>query len=113
MARKPVRRWKEREVDGEEIIRTRVPKGTELFGVVEQLLGYCKMYIRCSDGKIRICRIPGRLQRSMWIKRGDFVLVQPWEVQTDERGDVIYKYTFTQISWLKSKGLLKGFEEEF
>lgn len=113
MARKPRKKKKTREVNGEEIIRTRVPKGDEVFGIVEQLLGYCKMYVRCSDNKIRICRVPGRLQRYMWIKRGDFVLIKPWEVQSDKRGDVLYKYTRTQVYWLKSKGLLKSFEEEF
>jgi translation initiation factor 1A len=94
----------------EEPIRVRVPKENEVLGIVEQLLGACKMYVHCDDGKIRLCRIPGRLMRRMWVKERDVVLVKPWEVQGEKRGDVIHRYTKTQALWLKRKGYLKAFE---
>ncbi len=91
---------------GEEIIRVPLPdrsKG-QLFGVIEQALGAGWMDVRCEDGKVRRCRIPGKLKRRMWMRVGDVVIVQPWPVQTDERGDIVYRYTRTQVDWLLRKG---------
>ena len=95
-------------------IRVRTPRGREVIGVLEQRLGGSRLRVRCFDGKTRICRIPGRLKRRLWLREGNIVLVEPWELGGDEKGDVIFKYTPTQIAWLKSKGYLKelsDFEE--
>ena len=91
-------------------IRVRTPKGKEQIGYVEQLMGFAKFRVRCSDGKVRLCRVPGKLRRRLWIRANDYVLVKPWDVQSDERGDVLYKYNPTQVSWLKKRGFLKSFE---
>ena len=69
------------------------------------------MRVRFLDGKSRICRIPGRLRRKLWTREGDILLVEPWEYDQERKGDIIFKYTPTQISWLKKKGYLKGLEE--
>ncbi|BAA30680.1 116aa long hypothetical translation initiation factor eIF-1A [Pyrococcus horikoshii OT3] len=95
---------KERKVEGEEVIRVPLPEGNQLFGVVEQALGAGWMDVRCEDGKIRRCRIPGKLRRRVWIRVGDLVIVQPWPVQSDKRGDIVYRYTQTQVDWLLRKG---------
>ena len=73
------------------------------------------MVARVGNGNSRICRIPGRLKRKMWLREGDFVLVEPWELGGDEKGDIIFKYKPTQVEWLKKKGYIKGIEdiEEF
>ncbi|QDA32474.1 translation initiation factor eIF-1A [Thermococcus indicus] len=95
---------KNRQVQGDEVIRVPLPKEGQLFGVIEQALGSGWMDVRCSDGKIRRCRIPGKLKRRMWMRVGDVVIVQPWEVQTEERGDIVYRYTRTQVDWLLRRG---------
>ena len=89
---------------GEEIIRVPLPRENQVFGVVEQALGSGWMDVRCSDGNIRRCRIPGKLKKRMWVKVGDIVIVEPWPVQTDERGDIRYRYTRTQVDWLLRRG---------
>jgi len=94
----------------EEIMRVRTPRGKEVLGVVEQLLGLRKMYVRCIDGKTRLCRVPGSLRRSMWVKNGDAVIVSPWEYDTD-KGDIIFTYRKGQVEWLRKKGFLKDLEE--
>ena len=99
--------------NSEEVIRVKLPRGEQKLGIVTQLLGGSKMYVKCSDGKTRLCRIPGSKRRGMWVKLNDVVLVQPWDVQSDIRGDIIYKYRGAQVNWLKKKGHLKVFEEEF
>ena len=73
------------------------------------------MRVRCYDNKTRICRIPGRLKKRLWVRDGDTVLVEPWEFGGNEKGDVIYVYTRNQVSWLKKRGIVKDIpvSEEF
>ena len=94
----------------EEMRRIKLPRGRECFGIVEQRLGGSRMSVRCLDGKTRVCRIPGRLKRKLWIREGDVIVVEPWEYDS-EKGDVIFKYRPSQIDWLAKKGYLKGLEE--
>ena len=96
--------------DQEEVVRVRGPRGKETLGVLEQRLGASRTKVKCLDGKVRICRIPGRLKRSLWVREGDIVLVEPWEYGGDEKGDIIFKYRKNQIDWLKKKGYLKQLE---
>ena len=95
----------------QEISRIKLPRGREVFGVLEQRLGASRMRVRCLDGKTRICRIPGRLKRMLWVREGDILVVEPWEFGGEEKGDIVYKYTPTQIYFLKNKGYLKKLEE--
>ena len=74
-----------------EISRIKLPRPPQVFGVVEQRLGGSRMSVRCLDGKTRVCRIPGRLKRRLWVRQGDFVIVEPWELGGDDKGDVIFK----------------------
>ncbi|MEA3255112.1 MAG: translation initiation factor eIF-1A [Candidatus Altiarchaeota archaeon] len=96
---------------GEQIIRVRLPRSGQVLGEVEQLLGDRRMSVRCTDGHTRLCRIPGKIRRRIWIKEGNIVLTEPWEVQTNERGDILWRYTNQQADWLERKGFLKGLEE--
>ena len=77
-------------------MHVRLPKSGELFAVVEQRLGYNKMYVRCQDGKIRIGRVPGRYARRLWIREGDLVIIKLWEIEVDKKCDIIYRYTAAQ-----------------
>ncbi len=91
----------------EEEIRVRMPRKGEIFGLVEALLGANRLKVRCEDGFVRICRIPGKLRKRIWIKEGDIVLVKPWDIQSDKNADIIWRYTRTETGWLKRKGILK------
>ena len=95
----------------QEISRIHLPRGKETFGIIEQRLGGSRMRVRCLDGKLRICRIPGRLTRNLWVRENDVVIVEPWEYGGNEKGDIIYKYTPTQMSYLKRKGYIKQLED--
>ncbi len=92
-----------------EISRTRIPKAPEVLGMVETMLGGDKMRVRCADGNNRICRIPGRLRKRVWIHPGDLVLIEPWITQSNERGDVVFRYTSTQANWMRRRNMVKDF----
>ncbi len=83
----------------------RLPKSSqgEIFGVVIAELGGARMQCLCEDGKERICRIPGRLKRKIWVKEGDIVVVKPWEVEGDKKGDVVWRYRKLEVEWLRRK----------
>jgi len=93
-------------------IRVRLPREGEVLGVLDQRVGASRMVVRCLDGKSRNCRVPGRLRRRLWLREGAVVLVKPWEFDNN-KGDVIFKYNPSAISWLKRKGYLKDIEGEF
>ncbi|MCA9487856.1 MAG: translation initiation factor eIF-1A [Nanoarchaeota archaeon] len=94
------------------IMRAPLPKGEEVIGIVEERFGGNKMKISCLDGKERNCRVPGRLRRKLWLRPGDIVIVEPWELDK-EKGDIILKYKPAQIEWLKRNGHLETEANEF
>ena len=101
----------EKEKLQQEIGRIKLPRGDQTLGILEQRLGASRVRVKCLDGKTRICRIPGRLKRRLWVRENDILIVQPWEFSGDKKGDILYKYTPTQVIFLKNKGYLKKIEE--
>jgi translation initiation factor 1A len=91
----------------EEVIRVRIPKGKEVLGVVNSMLGSSRFNVSCQDGNGRICRVSGKFKRRVWINLSDVVLIKPWEVQSNERGDIIWKYSRSQAEWLRKNSYLK------
>ena len=108
--RTPQRQGQRGQGEGE-VFRVRIPRGREVLGVLEQRLGANRMLVKCLDGKSRVCRVPGRMKRRLWLREGDTILVEPWELQGDEKADILHKYGPTEVDWLRRKGLLKT--EEF
>ncbi|MBI2173192.1 MAG: translation initiation factor eIF-1A [Candidatus Aenigmarchaeota archaeon] len=90
----------------QEEIRVRKPGRGEVMGRVETLMGSNKLKVVCQDNKIRLCRIPGKMRKRIWMREGDAVLVKIWEIQGDTHGDIVYKYNPTQAGWLRRKGIL-------
>ena|SRR3989304_2962110 len=95
-----------------EISRIRIPRQNERLCVVGSMVGGDRLKAKCDDGNERICRIPGKLRKRVWIRVGDLILVEPWVVQSNERADIVFKYTSTQAGWLKRKGYVKGLSIE-
>jgi len=94
----------------EEIRRTPLPREKQVLGLCERRVGGSRMVVKCMDGQTRNCRIPGRLKRKLWVREGDVLLVEPWELGGEDKGDVVYKYRPIQVDYLRRKGLLKAFE---
>jgi len=102
--RRRKKRKRESEKEGKEIP---LPDDVTMLGVIEEFLGYDRARVICTDGKTRLCRIPGRLKKRMWMRVGDVVLVAPWEFQYDKRGDIIYRYSSSEVQKLNNMGLLE------
>ena len=94
-----------------EIKRIKLPNNNQVLGLVSQRLGGSRLRVRCFDNKERICRIPGSKKRFLWVREGDLVLVEPWENSGDKKGDIIFKYTKTQINYLKRKGYMQDYQD--
>jgi len=84
----------------------RFPRKGEILGIVEEKLGGAHFRVLCTDEKLRFCRIPGSMKRSLWIDLNMIVLVRPWEAQPEDRGDIIAKYRDGQVDELKRRKLI-------
>lgn len=60
-----------------------MPQQGELLGRVIKLVGGDNIIVRCTDGKVRTCRIRGKIKRRMWIREHDIVLIAPWDFQSE------------------------------
>ncbi|MGC8568134.1 MAG: translation initiation factor eIF-1A [Candidatus Micrarchaeia archaeon] len=93
--------------DEEEEHKLKLPGPGEYVGVVTKIVGATRFVVKCNDKNERICIIPGRLRRKFWIKEKDIVLVKPWEVQSNERGNIIWRYSLMDINKLKEMHLIE------
>lgn len=91
----------------EEQIRIRIPKEGELLGEVLEMKGGSRVLAMCTDGKERLCRIPGKIRRNIWVREGDVVVLEPWSIDGERRADITWRYTKIQAEWLKRKGYYK------
>jgi translation initiation factor 1A len=85
-------------------IKPRLPQADEVLGIVDKMLGYDRLSVRCFDGHTRLCRVKGKMKRRVWIRLNDVVIVSPWDFQYEERGDVVYRYRRNQVAWLRNHG---------
>lgn len=83
-----------------------LPAKTDVLGVAIKMLGYDRILVKCQDGHERLCRIRGKMKRRVWIREGDIVLVSPWDFQSDQKGDLIWRYTKAQAEMLRKRGFL-------
>ena len=85
----------------------RMPDEDEFFAVVTNMLGANRVNVRCMDGTERTARIPGRMQKRVWIREDDVVLVSPWDWQ-DEKADIEWRYEKQEADQLRREGHIRG-----
>lgn len=91
--------------DGSGQTGLRMPEEQEVFAVVTDMLGANRVEVRCMDDRERTARIPGRMQKRIWIREDDIVLVEPWDWQ-DEKGDITWRYDKSEADQLREEGLI-------
>lgn len=77
----------------------------EMFARVVDIFGNDRMRIFCEDGNARIGRIRGKIKKRVWIRKGDLVIINPWDWETKskdelEKAEISWRYTRSEISWL-------------
>ncbi|OYT37829.1 MAG: translation initiation factor IF-1A [Desulfurococcales archaeon ex4484_58] len=77
---------------------------TVICGVIRHL-GGDHLIAKCLDGVDRKVRIPGKMRRRVWISEGDIILVGVWDFSPN-RGDVIYKYSRSEVAKLVEKNII-------
>ncbi|MGH9909135.1 MAG: translation initiation factor eIF-1A [Nitrososphaerales archaeon] len=76
-----------------------IPQQGELLGRVVKLPGGDHIIVKCTDGKVRMGRIRGKMKRRMWVRENDVVLVVPWDFQ-DGKADIVWRYIGAHAEWL-------------
>jgi translation initiation factor 1A len=84
-----------------------MPENGELFGRVVKLVGGDNIIVKTTDGKVRTCRIRGKIKRRMWIRDNDLVLIAPWDFQSG-KADIIWRYIAAHADRLAHDGHLVG-----
>ncbi len=79
-----------------------------MLGVVTQLMGGARMTVQCQDGRERMCRVPGKIKKRIWVIEGDYVIIAPWSIEPETKGDIAYRYTKMQVEQLKRMGIIKS-----
>jgi len=92
----------------EEIRKIRLPKRDTLeqFGLITQLVGGFHIKALCEDGQERICRIPGKMKKRIWMRLNDIVILKLWDFQPI-KADIVWRFTEVQAHHLKNKGYLQ------
>lgn len=86
-----------------------LPQQGELLGRVSKINSSDHVMVKCMDGKVRLCRIRGKMKRRVWIREHDIVLVAPWDFD-DDRADVLWRYIKSHEQWLGQNNYLpQGF----
>jgi translation initiation factor 1A len=94
-------------------VRVKLPREGQIIGKVMQRLGGNRMDVKCTDGKNRNCRVPGRFKRTMWLRINDIVLVEPWP-DDNNKADVIFHYKSQgMLNQLRKRGFLDNLKDEF
>ncbi len=78
-----------------------------MVGRVIKAHGSSRFMVHCMDGNDRLCSIPKRHKRQFYIHENDVVLIMQWIVQSNERGDIIWRYSISDANKLKEKGMLE------
>lgn len=90
-----------------EVSRVKMPyrRNGEMFARVTDIYGQERMGVYCEDGKHRMGRIRGKIKKRVWIRKGDLVIINPWEFETEIKGqkekcEISWRYLKHEISWL-------------
>ncbi|MHA1148386.1 MAG: translation initiation factor eIF-1A [Promethearchaeota archaeon] len=95
------------------ITRVKMPnrKAGEMFGRVIEILGNDRMQVFCEDKKNRIGRIRGKIKKRVWIRKGDLVIINPWEWETETKDsmgkcEITWRYMKNEISYLMRQNMI-------
>ena len=90
------------------VSRVKMPyrKNGEMFARVVEIFGQERMGVFCEDGKHRIGRVRGKIKKRVWIRKGDLIIINPWDFETqvdDKPGkcEISWRYLRHEVSYLE------------
>lgn len=83
-----------------------------MFAIAIKLHGSNQIKAVCEDGKERMCRIPGKMKKKIWIREGDLLIIKLWEIQPS-KADIVWRYFGNQKNHLKKQGYLDKLPREY
>ena len=84
----------------------RLPESGEFVGQVVEFLGGSRVKVEKKNGVKILARITRKIKtKRIKIEKDDYVLISPWEIEP-EKGDIVWRYKKTDISYLKHKGFI-------
>jgi translation initiation factor 1A len=96
-----------------EVTRVKMPyrRNGEMFARVTDIYGQERMGVYCEDGKHRMGRIRGKIKKRVWIRKGDLVIINPWDFETEIKGqkekcEISWRYLKHEISWLNRRDMI-------
>jgi len=96
-----------------EVSRVKMPYkyNGEMFARIVDIYGQERMEVFCEDGKHRIGRIRGKIKKRVWMRKGDLVIINPWDFETQikdqrERCEISWRYLKHEVSWLERNNRL-------
>ncbi len=91
--------------------RVKMPnkRNGEIFGRIVDIYGNDRMQVFCADEEHRVGRIRGKIKKRVWIRRGDLVIISPWDWETPVSGkmgkcEITWRYLRHEVSWLERNG---------
>ena len=91
-----------------EVSRVKMPyrRNGEMFARVVEIYGQERMGVFCEDGKHRVGRIRGKIKKRVWVRKGDLVIVNPWEFETavegkSEKCEISWRYLSHEVAYLE------------
>lgn len=90
-----------------EIKRVKMPyrRNGEMFARVIDVYGQERFNVFCEDGKHRLGRVRGKIKKRVWIRKGDLIIINPWEFETEvkdqlEKCEISWRYLKREVSYL-------------
>ena len=90
------------------VSRVKMPyrRNGEMFARVVEIFGQERMGVFCEDGKHRIGRVRGKIKKRVWIRKGDLIIINPWEFETQVDGkpgkcEISWRYLRHEVSYLE------------
>lgn len=84
-----------------------LPSANDVLNVVQKMLGFYPEMNKFPGRKRAHLQDQGQDEVSSLGKGGRYILMSPWDFQSEERGEIFWRYTQNQVDPLKQRGILK------
>lgn len=74
-----------------------VKERNQHYALITKRLGGSHLQVKCDDGVERMCVIPGKFRKRVWVAKDDIILVGVRSFQ-DDKVDMYYKYNAAEVN---------------